>query len=414
MYPEKVIILNDRSEPLGGATSLALLSARLLHAQGMRVVYVTGDTAEHHTLPEGIRVVALGGQPLLKQPISSRVQNGLYNRTAFRLIREVIQREDTPETIYHLHGWAQTLSPAVFHALKPVAGRLVVSAHDFSIVCPNGSFFNFQTEEVCALRPLSGACLATHCDKRRQADKYYRVARMVARRALIDLQQTEAVIALIHPDMADWFIRSGASPDRLRTLRNPVTPFCKARVPAERNSEMFFIGRLEPEKGALLAVEAARAAGRRLRIIGDGPDRAELESRFPEVELEGWLDHGEIAQRICKARALIMPSRLPEPFGLVALEALQSGVPLVAFSDSLIAREAAGVNASFLAAGRSVTALTDAVRALEPDNRVADASHAGFTLCRNFSETADSWCGAIIDLYKEQIAQEPVRRGMTS
>lgn len=407
MRVEKVVILNDRSEALGGATSLALLSARLLHAASLQVVYVTGDSGARHDLPEGIKVVSLGGRPLLEQPFPQRVRDGLDNAAAFRLVRDVIAGEDTPSTVYHLHGWAQTLSPAVFRALAPVERRLVISAHDFSLVCPNGSYFNYQTEQVCALTPLSPACLVTHCDKRKRAEKAFRVLRILRRRQLISLSKTEALIAMIHPSMADWIVRAGASRARLRVLRNPVTPFRRQRVAAEQNADLFYIGRLQPEKGAVLAADAARAVGRRLRVIGDGPERDLLARQYPNAVLEGWRSHSEIAELIVGARALIMPSRLPEPFGLVALEALQSGVPLVAFSDSFVAREAAGVGASFVAAERTAASLEGAVRQLDSDPAVFQASHAAFDLCREFASTPESWRDSMIDLYEEQLSRVP-------
>lgn len=401
--PETVVILNDRSEALGGATSLALLSARLLHASGLKVVYVTGDSGARDSLPDGVEVVALGGRPLLDQPFPQRVRDGFDNEAAFRLVRGVIARTDSPSTVYHLHGWAQTLSPAVFRALAPVERRLVISAHDFSLVCPNGSYFNFQSETVCHLTPLSPACLATHCDKRKRAEKAFRILRMLRRRQLIALSRTSALIALIHPAMADWIVRAGADRSRLRVLRNPVTPFRRERVAAERNSDLFYIGRLQPEKGALLAAEAAKAAGRRLRVIGEGPDRAVLERDFPGAVLEGWRSHAEIAELIADARAVLMPSRLPEPFGLVALEALQSGVPLVAFGDSFVAREAAEVGAAFLASERSPASLEAAVRKLDEDTAAEAASRAAFEACRDFASTPENWRDAMIALYQEQL-----------
>jgi glycosyltransferase involved in cell wall biosynthesis len=403
MLAETVVIVNDRSEALGGATSLALLSARLLHAAGLRVVYVTGDGGDKCDLPEGIRLVCLGGRSMLEQAFPQRVFDGLHNAAAFRLIRQAIAEHDSPTTVYHLHGWAQTLSPAAFEALAPVAHRMVVSAHDFSLVCPNGSYFNFQTEQVCGLTPLGPACLGTHCDKRNRVDKAFRVLRIIRRRILMNLSKTDALIALIHPSMADWFVRAGAGRDRLRVLRNPVTPFRRSRVCAEQNSDLFFIGRLQPEKGAALAAEAARAAGRRLRVIGDGPERGILAAKFPNVVLEGWREHDEIADMIVEARALLMPSRLPEPFGLVALEALQSGVPLVAFSDSFVAREAASEGAAALAAERSVPALEAAIRSLDDDSVARAASVAAFEGCRDFSTTPERWCSDMIALYDEQI-----------
>lgn len=401
LRPEKVVIINDRSKAMGGATSLALLSARLLSLAGVKVHFISGDTGDGAQTPPGVQLHALGGRPLLQQNFSERARRALFNEAAFALVREVIAREDTPSTVYHLHGWAQTLSASVFRALKGVEDRLVISAHDFSMVCPNGSYFDFRTDAVCARVPLGASCLTTNCDKRRAADKAFRVARLLLRRSLIDLKATRALVAVIHPYMTDWLVRGGIEGSRIRTLRNPVSPFREERVIAEANNDIFFIGRVESEKGVALAAGAARAAGRRLRVIGDGSERERLTAAFPEVIWEGWSDHARIGRLISEARALIMPSRLPEPFGLVALEALLCGVPLIAFSDSFIAQEAEARGAAFLATSRTPAGLANAIRQIDNPQRVAHASQMAFTACRSLASTQSEWEAGLFNLYSE-------------
>ncbi|SMQ61069.1 Glycosyltransferase involved in cell wall bisynthesis [Altererythrobacter xiamenensis] len=407
MNPQRIIILNDRSKATGGATSLALLSARQLASAGYEVIYVTGDDGSESELPEGIELVTLGDRSLLELPFAQQVSKGLYNRAAARLVERVIDRFDTPGTVYHLHGWAQILSPAALGALSRVEDRLVVHAHDFFHACPNGTYFDFRKEAVCNLAPLSAACLATNCDKRSRAQKVFRTARMLVKDQLLSLRHTRALVAVIHPFMAEWLVRAGIDPDRIRVVRNPVKPFRPDRVEAERNAEIVFIGRVEEEKGADLAAEAARAAGRPLSIIGDGSDRARLAAQYPEITWHGWRSHAEIADLIGSARALIMPSRLPEPFGLVALEALQSGVPLVAFDDSFVAREAAELGCAFLARGRHAGSLASAVTELDDDERIEAASRAAFEQSHALSHTHESWRDGLLDLYRELLESEP-------
>ena len=414
MTPDRIVIVNDASRAVGGATSLALLSARLFAESGHEVVYVTGDSGAAHELPADVEIVALGGTPLLSLPFAERIGKGLYNKAAYDFVRQVVRKFDGPNVVYHLHGWAQILSPSVLRALSRVEGRLVIHAHDFFHACPNGTYFNFRQESVCSLKPMSLACMSSNCDKRSISQKAFRLTRMVVKRHLLDLGTTDALVAVIHPFMSEWMQKAGIAQERIRVVRNPVKAFRTTRVEAEQNSDLFFIGRVEPEKGAELAAEAAHRAGRQLRIIGDGSDRPRLAEKFPDIVWEGWCSHAQIAELVRSARGLIMPSRLPEPFGLVALEALQSGVPLVAFADSFVAREATEMGCAFLAADRQAGSLAKAVQMLDDDATVKRASHTAFESTMALSCTHEGWRDELLSLYDEllrTVRSKGVNRG---
>lgn len=65
-------------------------------------------------------------------------------------------------------------------------------------------------------------------------------------------------------------------------------------------------------------------------VVGDGPQRAELEARYPEVRFAGYHVGEDLAQHIAAADVFVFPS-LTDTFGLVMLEALACGVPVAAF-----------------------------------------------------------------------------------
>lgn len=405
MAIERVVIISDGSRPTGGAEALALLAAKLLSEAGLNVTFIAGDTGDESPLDrDNIELITLGGKFLLERPFSEAMFDGLHNTAGRELVARFIAERDTPGTVYHLHNWAQIFSPAVMAALRPVTRRLVMHAHDFALVCPNISYVDYVKEAACALTPLSVSCTLTNCDRRSYLHKAWRLARSWNRKRVIDLARTDALIAVIHPFMMDWFARGGVDRGRLRELRNPVRPFTPARIAAEANSDIFFIGRIEHEKGVDLAAEAARLAGRRLRVVGEGALRARLEQSHPHVVWEGWRSHDEIAGLMREARALVMPSRLPEPFGLVALEALQSGAPLIAFEDAFIGQEARDLGAAVLAAGRSPEALAEAMRVLDDDARAAEMSRIAFAEAGRLANTEASWRDAMIALYEEQLA----------
>lgn len=407
MTLERVVIINDEAVASGGAAVLALLSARLLVEAGIPVTFLSGDSGADFSLHDDeIEVAGLGSAPLLKLPIHKRIINGAYNVAAHKAIRRYIQLNDTPGTIYHVHAWAQILSPSIFSALRPVHDRLIVSAHDFTLVCPNGSYANFNRNTVCELKPLSGKCLASSCDKRRYADKLWRFTRSWLRTQLLDMSSSNCTIASIHPMMNAWLERGGIPRERIKTVLNPVKPFAKTRVTAENNSDIFIIGRLEFEKGVDIAAEAARRVGRKLRVIGDGAFRAELLQRYPEVQWEGWRTHEEINRLLQDARFVVMPSRLPEPFGLVAHESLQSGIPIVAFKSAFVANEAHQLGCGIVAQEPNASSLADAFAKLDDDMVVHQMSKLAFELSPRLSNTPQSWCDEFVALYRSRLAEQ--------
>lgn len=99
-----------------------------------------------------------------------------------------------------------------------------------------------------------------------------------------------------------------------------------------------FVGRFVEEKGAHLAIDAARAAGRRIVLAGKVSEPAEqdyfdreIQPRLgPDVEYVGQADAEAKRELYAKAACLLFPVRWPEPFGMVMVEAMACGTPVVA------------------------------------------------------------------------------------
>ena len=95
---------------------------------------------------------------------------------------------------------------------------------------------------------------------------------------------------------------------------------------------VLFVGRLVEAKGVAEAMLAWRRAGVGLPLVVAGTGTLRSEGLGgPGVELLGWVDRPRLSRLYRRARALVLPSRWQEPFGIVGLEALTFGVPVVAW-----------------------------------------------------------------------------------
>jgi len=109
----------------------------------------------------------------------------------------------------------------------------------------------------------------------------------------------------------------------------------------ERHAPLVFLGRVEHIKGAHVAIEVARRAGRRLVIAGNVPEGPEHQRYFKEqvlphvdgasVEYVGPVDDEAKCRMLSTAAAFLMPILWEEPFGIVMAEALACGTPVLGF-----------------------------------------------------------------------------------
>jgi glycosyltransferase involved in cell wall biosynthesis len=113
-----------------------------------------------------------------------------------------------------------------------------------------------------------------------------------------------------------------------------------APVDGSRPEYLAFLGRISPEKGPDAAIRIARACGIPLKIAAkvDKADTAYFESVIQpmladgDVEMVGEISDARKPAFLSGAVALLMPIAWPEPFGLVMIEAMACGTPVIAFN----------------------------------------------------------------------------------
>jgi len=180
------------------------------------------------------------------------------------------------------------------------------------------------------------------CLKRRIAfttSCHTRFPEYIRLRAPIPLRWTYAWLRRFHGPAIRTLVRSGSQCDELAargfsnlaiwpggvdtTLFRP-----RAKQSSCPKPMAIYVGRVATEKSVEDFLEAPFPGTK--MVVGDGPSRAGLERRFPDVRFTGFL-HGEaLAQMVSEADVFVFPSKT-DTLGLVMLEAMAAGVPVAAY-----------------------------------------------------------------------------------
>jgi glycosyltransferase involved in cell wall biosynthesis len=167
---------------------------------------------------------------------------------------------------------------------------------------------------------------------------------------------------------ADLVVAWGLDPDRVRVAHLAPAVIAPAPRPSSSAPYLLYAGALEPRKApdVLLAAHGlARSRGLRAELWFAGEGRLAPELSAPGVRRLGRVGDAALAGLYAGALAVVLPSRI-EGFGLVPVEALAQGTPVIA-SDLPVLREVLGNDGARFVAVGDVTGLADALLELEAD-----------------------------------------------
>jgi glycosyltransferase involved in cell wall biosynthesis len=157
-------------------------------------------------------------------------------------------------------------------------------------------------------------------------------------------------------------------------IQPPVDTHYYTPANEPRGAEYLCVSALVPYKRIDQAIEACRKTGRRLTIIGEGPDRARLEKLADgAARFLGWQTDEVIREHYRHCRALLFPG--DEDFGIVPIEALACGMPVIALNRGGVA-ETVQPPIGRLYAEPTIESLANAIDSWERAGRPHDANEA--------------------------------------
>lgn len=253
--------------------------------------------------------------------------SGIYCPGGVKAMREAIRRE-SPDVV-NVHNLYPFISPAALKECRKAGVPVVMTVHNFRIMCPTGLFMRDNRPcEMCLERGNEWGCVKYNCEHSRLKSIGYAARNAVARigryyRDYVDM------FACITDFQRRKLIQAGFSPEKIAVIPNsmdvPPLTVCEA------GNYVAYSGRISREKGVDMIIEAARRhPDIPFKLAGAVRDTDLVADLPSNVELAGYLSGEKLRDFYANARFFVMASRWYEGFPMTILEAARFAKPMVA------------------------------------------------------------------------------------
>ena len=235
--------------------------------------------------------------------------------------------------IVHVHNFFPLQSPSVYYACQDAGVPVVQTLHNYRLICPNAVLFrDGRVCEECIGRTFAWPGIVHRCYRGSRAGTASIAAMQTVHRIVGTWRKgVDQYIALTEFSRST-FVRGGLPADRITV--KPNFAFSKGPAGKGRGGYALFVGRLSPEKGIQVLLDACESLTQRfpIWIVGDGPlvDQTRATAAKSNVLYLGSRTRDEVSELMRDAAFLILPSLCYENFPLVIAEAFEAGLPVIA------------------------------------------------------------------------------------
>jgi len=256
----------------------------------------------------------------------------VYSREARHKLESLL-RSKRPD-IVHLHNIHHQISPSILHTLKKHQLPIVMTLHDYKMICPAYTMFNQgKVCEKCRQQKFF-FCVKDRCNNKSYARSFLNYLEMVCHHKLLKIY--DHVDLFISPSL---FLQGKLAefnfPGRVLHLPNPVDPSLFAPSYSWRSESLLYAGRLTAEKGVLTLLQAIKGLKVNCNICGEGPLKKELErfisqENIPNVVMHGHIPKDALRSLMADTMFVVVPSVWRENFPYAVTEAFAAGKPVIA------------------------------------------------------------------------------------
>lgn len=329
----RILLINKNLFPKGGAERHFFALQRLLEQHGHEVIVFAMNHPENEPSPYARYFVSRTDFDTVRSSWNGlrAAARMIWSFEAARKIDTLIRK--TKPDIAHIHNIYHQISPSILPVLKKHKIPVVMTAHDFNLISPNYNLFHDGA--ICErCKPTRYYRAIFHrCVKHSLPASLVAVKAQYLHRWLGVYRKN--VDALISPSnfflrtMHAWntrFAREYVLANFVEKLNDPtLTP----------GSYFLYLGRLSPEKGVDVLLEAAQSVSARIVIAGTGLEEQRLRNIAAKyglwnIKFVGYQSADAVQQLLRGCRAVIAPSRGYEHCPLAILESFAASKPVIA------------------------------------------------------------------------------------
>ena len=255
-----------------------------------------------------------------------------YNPFAYRTTKKKLK--DFVPDVVHLHNVHFAASASVISAIHKAAIPMVMTIHNYRLLCPSASLFYDNKLFLNSLQEnFPWTAVKKGVYQNSKLITFWLAFANNLHRSLGTWQLIDTFIFLSEHSR-QLFLDSTFRMDPSKTAIKPnFSLAAECAAPPLKNSYFLYVGRLTEEKGVMTLLQAFAGSGIWLKIAGIGPLSAVVEDyarNNPNIEYVGQQSRAAIDELLDKAEAVIFPSLWYETFGMIAIEAFAKGVPVIA------------------------------------------------------------------------------------
>ena len=389
----RVLLIHNLYQQAGGEDTVFEQEISLLRAHGVTVeALIFSNDAFEGTLMNKIGAVT----------------RTLHNQQSARRVQRVIDRF-RPDLV-HIHNLFYTASPAIIWAAKQRGVPVVMTLHNFRLVCLNGLLMREGKVpcETCLTQPFPMSGIRHACFR----DSVAKSVQLSLTLALANIRGTWRTVdrfVVMTSFVRQKFLSSSLSlrPSQVVVKPNAVPDLGGVDFDTRQNF-FLYVGRLSAEKGIDVLLDAVQKHPFRLKVIGTGPleDRVKaVAEAHAHVEYVGWQNSGAVADAMKTCRALVVPSICYEAaLPLVVLEAFATGTPIICADQGNLRLVAEGQSAGALFRSGNGDDLGETVQQLDGQLDLL-GQYAHNSRRKYAAYSAETWGQATLALYNSVVAE---------